>query len=260
MVPTTGTAQATILNVPSGKSYTGKVNLTGFTSGAQWAFFHAGGWNGEPIYGGLWTYYNAAAVPNKSGNFDVTMGWLDTYDVSDLDLNVWLPYVSTGQPAPFIVGPEGNAWGFLEGDTSGTLNAFPFALYDREGGAMDPLPLESITILKRLAHSPYVANSALPYYPGYYTAGITDFGGTIGSDTKLYWAVPYAYAWKDGVMKMGLYTGSCDAHWWYPIYIYSSASGAVTVGVDGTCTNGLYPYSIGFSSESKAPFVSTLHR
>ncbi len=135
----------------------------------------------------------------------MTLGWIN--ESYDLDLNLWLPNtpnpLDITQPANFIVGPEGNTFGYLENDPDGTLNGFPFALYDREGGYMDWLPIVSITIMKRLAHAPLAANPALPYYPGNYFIGVTDYGIMDGSDTVLYNAYPFVYIWKDGIMKDG---------------------------------------------------------
>ena len=62
----------------------------------------------------------------------------------DLDLYLWLPNApnaqDAGQPAQFIVGYGGDAFGYVEGDPYGTMNAFPYARLKREGGYLDGYP------------------------------------------------------------------------------------------------------------------------
>ena len=91
-------------------------------------------------------------------------GWgnsLSAYGFGDLDLDVWLPNtpnaLDIGQPAKYIVGDSDSGADiarFLEGDPTGTLFAFPFAIYNREGGMNDSLTMESTTISSRKAHAP----------------------------------------------------------------------------------------------------------
>ncbi len=237
-------AYAEVINLPVGSGYTAKT-VHSSTVGAQWTFWHTGS---QTVSGGYWSYMGRGSVPNKDTNFAVVAGWL--YEGNDLDLNVWLPAtpnpLDPGQPAPFIVGPEGNAFGYLENDPTGTLIAFPFAIYNRDGGWSDWLAMESITISKRLAHAPLAANAALPYYAGNYWIGITDYGQMVGSDHLLYYVAPYVYIWKDGKILNGAYDWSCNTQWWYPFTISSGTTGSVTLYWYDYCANGV-PYAAGTS-------------
>lgn len=294
--------RADVVNLPIGGAgygqapYVPKVNKAGYTASPQPAFQHVPWAN--TIYPGSWTTAPRGAVPPKSGNFDVTTGWwmnygLDVLDPSivnypdtpwDLDTNVWIPNfpnpLDAGQPAPFIVGWEGDAFGFLEGDPSGAMTAFPFARFMRDGGWSDWVRVEDTTIAKRAAHGAVAANAALPYYPGDYVVMLTDWGQTIDQDGDgcgdnygygfdpsydntcggvgtpgipllgTYY-VPYVYVWKDGVIKAyaGFNANSvqpvapntpCNAPWWKALTISSGLSGSVSITVNDQCGNA-YP-------------------
>jgi subtilisin family serine protease len=243
----------TIINLPrtgdlpdTFNAYTLKVSKAGYTASPQAAFQHEWYW----ICSSKNTLYecDSAAIPPSSNNFEVTMGFTQGsyYDKSvpfDLDLNVWLPPspnpLDAGQPASFIVGPEGDDFGFREGEPLGAMTAFPFARLKREGGYTDDMPWENTTISARLAHAPLAANAALPYYPGTYVIGVTDGGATydpgsgdipvMGTD-----AVPYVYIWKNGVIKLFNMMdfqdpgGGCNAHWWKAATITSGTTGVPT--------------------------------
>jgi subtilisin family serine protease len=259
-VPSTTSAYTEIINLPDTYPYTFKVNASGFTNGSQLAFQHA---STNVVYGGYWNGIGIAAIPPKSANFDVVTGWwvnqpyVNQPSLDDLDMDVWLPSVpnplDSGQPSSFIVGMEGNAFGYLEGDPSGTLNAFPFATLDREGGYMDSLPVEDVTILARQAHAPLSANSALPYYPGTYDIQVTDYGQTIDHDNNSstpeiplmgVYLQPYVYIWKDGAVKLFVAQNNgyqidagdaCNSEWWDAAMITSSTTGAVTYTAKNVC-------------------------
>jgi subtilisin family serine protease len=268
-VPSATSAYTEIINLPDTYPYTFKVNMSGYTNGPQPAFQHASTY---VVYGGYWNGIGIAAIPPKSANFDVVTGWWENQryvnqpSLFDLDMNVWLPSVpnplDSGQPSSFIVGMEGNAFGYLENDPSGTLNAFPFATLDREGGYMDDMPFEDVTILARQAHSPLAANSALPYYPGTYDIQVTDYGQTIDHDNNSstpeiplmgVYLQPYVYIWKDGTVKLfvaqnGGYQvnagDACNSAWWDAATITSSTTGAVTYTAKDVC-NAVQAYSAG---------------
>ena len=230
------------INLPTGSNYTGWTNLAGQTTGPQWTFWHTGS---QVIVGGYWSDFGRASVPTKDGNFTAVAGWFNEY--YDLDQNIWLPNtpnpLDAGQPAPFIVGFEGNSYGYLEGDPSGTLGAFPYALYNREGGWSDWLPIESTTISRRLAHGSLAANAALPYYPGTYSIGITDYGLSEGAHTVLYYAGPFSYVWKDGKIMGAGFVDGCDAHSWYSWNLTSNKTGAATLSWNDNCSN-VPPYPL----------------
>jgi hypothetical protein len=248
--------------------YTFKANKTNYTASPQPVWQHVNiVWIYGPASMGM---QDAAAIPPRSSNFDVVGGftenWLYDYDETadfDLDANLWLPSVpnplDASQIAPFIIGPEGFSYGYLENDPSGSMTLFPFARYKRDGGGIDSVPIENVTISSRKAHAPLYANAALPYYPGSYVVGMTDWGQTFDHDTDTgtteipvlgAWAVPYVYIWKDGVIKLAnvmpwMYAGDyCNAHWWKAATITSGVSGAVTYTPNYDCgnTTEIFPY------------------
>jgi len=264
-------SDADVLNLPAGSGYVPKINKTGYTASPQLAYRH--GWNvGFWLCGGCWYWLGEAGVPPKSTNIDAVLGWwwwwrddagiINNPGDSDLDLDVWLPNVpnplDAGQPAPFIVGVQGDAFGYLEGNSLGAMTAFPFARFKREGGYYDWLRIEDTTISSRKAHAPLLANPALPYYPGEYTLMVTDFGQTIDHDDDgdtpeiplmgVYFQ-PYIYIWKDGVVKryvrMGLQDpyDPCNAEWWNAATISSGVSGTPTYTIVNACGDGsIVPY------------------
>ncbi len=271
------TAYTEVINLPAPtdgtpfwswyNGHTYKVSKAGYTSTPQAVFQHN---NGRWIYPATVKLDERAAIPPKSSNVEVVMGWNDNWNydyenaVSDLDLNVWLPAMpnplDSGQKAQFIVGWEGYSWGFLEGDPSGAMTDFPFARYKREGGAVDYLPVENTTISSRKAHTPLATNAALPYYPGDYVVGVTDYGQTFDHDNDAGTAeihamgaayVPYLYIWKDGSIKlfnMMEYQeagGACNMQWWRGATISSGITGAITYTPNNSCDNSddIFPYS-----------------
>ncbi len=173
------TAWTDLINLPVGGWYDAKLHKSGYTASQQLAFQD---WGRAWIGSGEWSYLGEAYVPPRSSNFDVVLDW-EGYWEYDLDVNLWLPNtpnpLDPGQPAPFIVGPEGDAFGYLEGDPTGALVAFPYARY--RYGFFDWPSMEDIVIKKRYAHG-IPANSYLPYYAGEYAVYVTDYGQTVDHD------------------------------------------------------------------------------
>lgn len=254
-----------IINLPTGSGYTQRVDKAGYTASPQLAYRHG---FADKVYGGGWSWAGRTGVPPKSSNFDAVLGWwvylYGEYinpNVWDLDLNVWLPDPQPGQPAEFIVGPQGDAFGFLEDDPTGTLIAFPFARWLRDGGSWD-VRLEDTVIRSR------PANPALPYYRGDYTIMVTDYGQTIDHDSDggtpriplmgVYF-VPHLYIWKDGVIKLFVNMGAepvipydtCNARWWKAAVIRSGASGSpLYIPVNQCGDASIVPYvASGFSGQ-----------
>ena len=226
------------------------VSRTNYTNGAQQIFRESGATIPTPTPGTFNVYLNGS-VPPRSAGFDVVLGWNkwrqdgfeEALNANDLDLYLWLPPAGAdaSQPSPFIVGYGGDAFGFLEADPYGTLNAFPFARLKREGGFTDGKPLETITILNRDVYGtalgtlapakPAVVNKLAPWYGGAYTVFATDYGQIIDHDndgcgdnygpnySSTYtpggectgktagipllgsYFTPYVYIWKDGVVQ-----------------------------------------------------------
>ena len=216
--------------------YSVRLNKVGYTVGDQPAFQHIA--PGALTAGTTSLYYNGSA-PLKVPAFNVTLGWdvwqQDTFEVAlgpwDLDLYLWLPTPGAptyGQSSQFIVGYDGDAFGFIEADSYGTMNAFPYARLKREGGYLDGGPtVETITFANRPGHDGLLANAALPYWVGTFNVLATDYGQTIDHDNDgcgdnyganytspppacggtpgisllgAYYT-PYIYVWKDGVVK-----------------------------------------------------------
>jgi hypothetical protein len=260
-----------ILNLPAGGDYVAKLHMSGYTASPQPAFQHNDGmaWDNE-IHAGSWQGVYRGSAPPRSSNFDAVVHWWryigydNDADFWDLDTNVWLPVapnsLDPSQPAPFIIGPEGDAFGYLEGEPYGTLNAFPFGLWKRDGGWVDWVPIEDVTIRSRLAHAPLSANAGLPYYPGEYVIMVTDWGQEIDHDglpgtpeipLMGSYSQPQLYVWKDGVIKLYLDMGyqepgePCNAHWWKAASIRSGLSGAPVYTPINTCdlsAPGFFPY------------------
>lgn len=271
------TAYTEVINLPEptngtdfwdyDNGYKYKVVKSGYTTGAQEVFRHELNWFGVA------TLYmmERASVPPKSSNVDVVVGfvpniWHATYnmDVEDLDMDVWLPSMpnplDANQPAPFIVGNQGWTFGYLEGETAGSMTAFPFARYKRDGGWVDYIPIENVTISSRKAHGTLLANAALPYYPGDYIVGATDWGQTFDHDNDDITAevpvmgaglVPYVYIWKDGVIKLFnmmdyISAGDpCNVKWWRAATISSGLTGSTTYTLNNACSNdplAIFPY------------------
>jgi subtilisin family serine protease len=160
-----------------------KVNKTGYTASPQDYGYYT------LVDPGLWSYLGIASVPPKSANFDVVAQWDGSLpDGNDLDSYVWLPSappnpLDSSQVSGFAVGPAADStFGYSQGDSTGALTGFPFGRLKREGGAVDDLPVEDIMLSNRKAHNGLLANVALPYYPGTYTVGITDWGQTYDDD------------------------------------------------------------------------------
>ena len=268
-----------IINLPVEEGCTVKANKTGYTNGYQNAYQQS--WCAVTPGGDWW--HGKASVPPKSTNFDVVTGWWEMSgdwgggtvqpDWWDLDTNVWLPNTpnpfDAGQPSTFIVGPEGNSYGYYEGEPQGTLNAFPFARWKRDGGSPngDWLTFEDTTIRSRLVHAPLAANAALPYYPGTYNVVVTDFGQTIDHDNDDLTdeipmmgviSQPWVYIWKDGVVKFYNAMGwtnpgdACNTHYWKAASIFSGVTGTVTYSGDLTCGGSeILPYvATGFDASN----------
>ena len=281
-VPTVSTLGVPITN------YTLAVSKAGYTSGYQPAFQQD---NVSNLSAGTFNVFINGAVPPLSADFNVVLGWhewqqttpfvfKEATSLDDLDLYVWLPQtpgVDPGQPAPFIVGYGGDAFGFVEGDPYGTLNAFPYARLKREGGYLDGGPtIESTTVMRRMT------NSVLPYYAGAYSILVTDYGQTIDHDndgcgdnygydfSSTYvpgaecnsktpgipllgaYYTPYVHVWKDGVVQYFL-DGSnnfgpfpandpCNKHWWKAFAMISDLASLTPTYIPfDTCGNGSEP-------------------
>ena len=255
-----------IINLPSEYGCTVKLNKSGYTNGNQLAYQHSD----CGVYPGGYYWVGRAVVPPKSANIDAALGWYRwasefgfAPDYWDLDLNVWLPEapnpLDVGQPASFIVGPDGDDYGFYEGEPFGAMTAFPFARLKRDGGYQDSVPVEDTTISSRKAHAPLAANAALPYYAGAYNILVTDYGQTFNNDGDDgttpevpllgYIAEPYLYIWKDGVIKLFSATGyqmagdPCNDHNWWAASISSGKTGTPTFVPYSDCGDETYvPY------------------
>lgn len=253
-------AGADILNLPVlGGTYKVRVNKSGYTVGDQQALQHEPEFN---LDAGHFKPLGPAAVPPKTTNFSVILGWkvhepdglepVDTDLGSDLDLDLWLPgYNSTIiQPARFIVGNQSNIHDAdpLDpddvDDPRGALTAFPYARLIREGGFLDPTAVEMIVIRNRsVSYAGVAANAKLPYYPhnapanaedGYFVY-VTDYGQTIdhdgdgcGDNYGINWDPGYdntCLPQSPGISLLGTY---------FTPYVYVWKDGVIQHFVDGS--------------------------
>jgi len=250
------TAYADVLDLPGGPNYFATANIPNYTVGDQPVFLPYGF---DYVVPGYWMYVGKGLVPPKTTNWEVVAGWYgytdmdgDGYDDSiDLDLNLWLPWApfqDPSQPAHYIVGPEGNDFGMDYGDPTGTLMAFPYAIYNRDSW-VDNHWIESISIGSR--------SKKFPFYQGWYTVGITDYGQTNFYGQSVLWdASMYTFLWQNGTIWAGAWNQWCGPtyHWYFPYQIYSGASSWYIDFID-TCGNaGPYanPYTPQFFSESES--------
>lgn len=199
---------AALLNLVDGTFYNFKVNKSGYTSGDvdidPYIWSCDAGWNcGLP----------PIAIP-PMGRISAVANW---WFGGDLDLYAWLPNVSS---AGGVVG----AWEGIHplGLGPGTLLTFPYARWNRDGGAGDWLSAESISI------KPKAGSSTIPYYNltanDYYDFLLTDYGsGDLNQPLFL-------RVWAGGKITgyVGDFSPSCDTDgpddipgnaddeiWWY---------------------------------------------
>lgn len=206
------------------------VRAVGLTASAQNAFEHEGTTSVTPGNFG-WGWLGQASLPNNNGNFNIV-----NMNRWEADLYAWLPAhpnaLDTAQPGNFTVGAYGasdDPGNLMEGDTTGTLMGFPYAILNAG---------PSITISKRFAHSPLLANALLPYYRGDYYVGLTDYG-----NDQMQYGSQGMYIWKDGVIKAAAFNNAylpeftrtspypafnnpvpCDQQFWIPFKIVSGTS------------------------------------
>lgn len=206
------------------------VHAVGLTASAQNAFEHEGKTSVTPGNFG-WGWLGQASLPNNNGNFNIV-----NMNRWEADLYAWLPAhpnaLDTAQPGNFTVGAYGasdDPGNLMEGDTTGTLMGFPYAILNAG---------PSITISKRFAHSPLLANALLPYYRGDYYVGLTDYG-----NDQMQYGSQGMYIWKDGVIKAAAFNNAylpeftrtspypafnnpvpCDQQFWIPFKIVSGTS------------------------------------
>lgn len=264
----------TVLNVLADYSlsnnFYGKVSKSGYTATPQAAF---GG--NTTIRPGGYAYMGQANVPPKSANFDVVTAWSWGLlpDGTNLDSYVWLPSTpnvsDSSQPSGFAVGRDADStFLYSHGDSTGAMTGFPFARLKHEGGVIDSFYVEDITLSNRKAHNMLSANAALPYYPGTYTVGVTDYGqiydddadgcgdnygstydpgydpttdsdcaadtadggtGTAGIPLLGNVLNPIVILWKDGLIKASDPNSTCFDHSWQPFTFSSGLSGGMTM-------------------------------
>ncbi|MEJ5202878.1 MAG: S8 family serine peptidase, partial [Anaerolineales bacterium] len=152
-----------LLNLPEGW-YSIYVNKSGYTSGAAWVAYQSTA--AGDTYTGPWLWLG---VPPR-GNITAVANW---YDESDLDLFTWLPNVSS--PGG-VVGSSYSGHPQYQG--MGDLSDFPRARWNRDGGWMDWMGMESISIAPRPGYP------TIPYYnqtsSDYYDFLMRDFGALSG--------------------------------------------------------------------------------
>jgi subtilisin family serine protease len=206
-----------LINLPVSLSYSIKVNKAGYTYGAV-DIYPGRTWSCGPGYWGCDLY--TLSIP-PMGRITPVANW--DRDGSDLDLYTWLPSAHPG-----VVGP--GASGHLQDLGPGDLSAFPFARWNRDGGAGDWLGAESITIMPRPGFP------TIPYYnltsTDQYDFFVTDYGsGELNQDV-------FFRLWVGGKIVPGSFvvkSVTCDTDgadnilgnfddevWWHAGYIQGS--------------------------------------
>jgi hypothetical protein len=209
-----GLGNSDIINLPVGGPYNTVAAAPGLSAGYQPALQHQGALTLNE--GGGWYFAGVAAIPNKSGRFDV-MAW------GGAPLHLWLP------PAvPYRV-----SW-----DTMGTLLDHPKAIYNNSGSST-----QSITVATRPRYSSKM------YYPGEYQAGVAnDYPGEYDINS-------YMYIWKNGKIQAAAIKASwlpaggnndpapCSKAYWIPFKIDDSGVPLRLTG-DAACVDAppyIYP-------------------
>lgn len=209
-----GLGNSDIINLPVGGPYNTVAAAPGLSIGYQPALQHEGALTLDE--GGEWYFAGVAAIPNKSGRFDVMAG--------AALLNLWLP------PAvPYRV----------SADTMGTLLAHPKAIYNNSGYFT-----QSITVATRPGYSSKM------YYSGEYQAGVAnDSPGEYNINS-------YMYIWKNGIIKAAAIKASwlpaagnndpaeCTKAYWIPFKIDGNSGIPTRLTGDAACVDAppyIYP-------------------
>ena len=244
------------INLPRNTTFTITANKLGYTSGAV----TLGTAQTRDV--GLFSTNNPimTAIPPATKNFAVVA--TSPYAITsapvlsnvaaqalpsfgaDFDLYAWLPSATPG-----IVGPPlPLAAAYQEWVGPGALFDAPWAVYTRDGGFLDWLMVETLTVASR----PGVPTA--PYYPGDYNFFLYNWSESNcdqDNDTTLDSACmpPFTYrVWRNGLIKdqystwnlLGDY-GHCapDQFWYQPYRI--SATGVIT-RIDQCGNESILPY------------------
>lgn len=235
-----------LLNLPTETWLTIKVNKSGYTNGAvslvTISFIGDGG-----EYAG--TAYTFTGVPPK-GNITAVLSW--SSPAGDVDMHVWLPdkeypEFPGGTGAVVGSGSSGHSRDVGVGDLSG----FPRARWNREGGWMDWLEIESISIVPRPGYP------TMPYYNqtvyDYYDFLVQSVGGLANSYMLF-------NLWSGGKIVSSIYTGSpaCSGGepWWYAGYMnFGTFTPVDDCGPGAPFPLGLWPYAEGSSVQRGVPLI-----
>jgi len=231
---------AALINLPASPSYSIKVNKAGYTSGAV-NIYPGWSWSCAPGYLGCDLY--TLSIPPK-GRITAVLNWKG---YGNLDLYTWLPNAHAG-----VVGAGG--FGHTQDQGPGTLSAFPFARWNRDGGASDWLGAESITIM------PKRGSLTIPYYNNPTSADrydffVTDYGsGYLNVDPYGNPQHVFFRLWANGQIVPNSFvvkSATCDTDgaddtpdtaddqvWWHAGYIQVSTFTAV----DQCGTSANWPY------------------
>lgn len=221
------TARWEIINLPAGETYNVAVSKGGYAKNQVVGqvippFPLPGGWS--------WTSDEiwAVGVPPQRNDIQVVMDWTWYGTGDDLDMFLWLPL---GSPSG-IVGSGGlEFWYGHPNDLGpGTLLAYPYARWNRDGGWSDWYSSETITIKA----------GKTPYYNGTYEVAVFDYGAGI-----LGWDEPTIRVWQKGKIRlqytMGEVGGALCAlgdDWWHVLII----NGTNIIPTDVCGSTGLLPY------------------
>ena len=222
-----------LLNLPAGDVYQVNLSKRGYTSGYQSigeVWVEAGMW--------AWGKGSIAGIPSNKA-FTAVINWdADNDVVHNLDLYAFLPATANG-----IVGNGYSGHGRDFG--AGTLRDFPFAVYHRDGGQLDVLTMESISISR-------FPKQSFPYYIYLYPNEVYDFL-VYGAPEDINASQPVLRVWYGGkILLTSRHQDVCqpEEHWWLGGSISRSGPKVVGTpsdlcGTDDTTgePGGVWPYA-----------------
>jgi len=225
-----------LLNLPANQPLDIKINKRGYTSGTVYLI------SGMSIEGGILaeTAFAFTGVPPK-GNITPVLSWSST--AGDVDLHAWLPYKEYPEYPGGLGAVVGSGFSGHSRDVDvGDLSGFPRARWNREGGRLDWLEIESISIAPRPGYP------TMPYYnqtsSDYYDFLVQSFSGGLQNSYMLF------DLWSGGKIVGSVYKArpACPvgADWWHPGYMqfgtFTSVEPVDQCGTGAPPPTGVWPY------------------
>ena len=225
-----------LLNLPANQWLDIKINKRGYTSGTVYlisVMFPEGG-------GFFVTPFTYTGVPPK-GNITPVLSWSST--AGGVDLHAWLPYKEYPEYPGGLGAVVGSGFSGHSRDVDvGDLSGFPRARWNREGGLLDWLEIESISIAPRPGYP------TMPYYnqtsSDHYDFLVQSFSGGLQNSYMLF------DLWSGGKIVGSVYKArpACPvgADWWHPGYMqfgtFTSVEPVDQCGTGAPPPTGVWPY------------------